>query len=81
MRGVLHRPVDQLAHPRHAHGKPAGVRCIQLGADHRCQIFGDPDRPKVCAGLQPEGAMCGPHREHAMAWLADLESATAAETP
>ncbi|QDE41444.1 YkgJ family cysteine cluster protein [Luteibacter pinisoli] len=64
--------------PGMPHGKPAGVRCIQLGADHRCQIFGHPDRPKVCAGLQPEAAMCGPHREHAMAWLADLERATSA---
>ena len=34
-------------------GKPAGVRCIQLGDDARCLIFGHPARPAVCSGLQP----------------------------
>jgi uncharacterized protein len=57
-------------------GKPAGVRCIQLTADNRCAIFGDPRRPAVCASLQPEPSMCGPDREHAMRWLTQLEAAT-----
>ncbi|MFC0402948.1 YkgJ family cysteine cluster protein [Paraburkholderia rhizosphaerae] len=26
-------------------GKPAGVRCVQLGDDLRCAIFGKPERP------------------------------------
>jgi uncharacterized protein len=64
--------------PGMPHGKPAGVRCIQLGDDHRCMIFGDPRRPAVCASLQPEPAMCGRDREHAMHWLAQLETATRA---
>jgi uncharacterized protein len=59
-------------------GKPAGVRCIQLGDDNRCKIFGRPERPKVCGGLQPEAVMCGPDRAHALAWLSALERATAA---
>ncbi|MGN6481241.1 YkgJ family cysteine cluster protein [Luteibacter sp.] len=64
--------------PGMPNGKPAGIRCIQLSDDNRCKIFGHPDRPKVCGGLQPEVVMCGPNREHAMAWLAALEHATAA---
>jgi len=55
------------------HGKPAGVRCVQLGADERCMIFGHPDRPVVCASLQPHPEMCGASRAEAMRTLAELE--------
>lgn len=58
-------------------GKPAGVRCIQLDADHGCMIFGRPERPAVCAQLMPSHEMCGPGREHAMLFLAQLEVLTA----
>ncbi|MFJ1301538.1 zinc/iron-chelating domain-containing protein [Bordetella genomosp. 5] len=58
-------------------GKPAGVRCVQLDADERCRIFGDPARPAVCGGLKPSAAMCGESRAHALHWLGDLERATA----
>jgi hypothetical protein len=58
-------------------GKPAGVRCIQLGDDQRCLIFGQPGRPAFCAGLQPSQEMCGSDRAQAMVWLAALEAATA----
>jgi Fe-S-cluster containining protein len=57
-------------------GKPAGVPCVQLDADHRCRLFGHPDRPAFCSGLQPAIDMCGDTRAHALRWLADLESAT-----
>ena len=63
--------------PGMPNGKPAGVRCIQLSDDNRCKIFGQPERPKVCGGLQPEAAMCGPDQAHALAWLSTLERATA----
>ncbi len=59
-------------------GKPAGVRCVQLTDDHRCAIFGRPERPAVCHRLGAEPAMCGADRAHALAWLAQLEAATAA---
>lgn len=62
--------------PGMPHGKPPGMRCVQLTADHRCAIFGDPRRPAVCAGLRPEPAMCGGDRAHALAYLAALEKAT-----
>ena len=57
-------------------GKPAGVRCIQLGPDLRCLIFGQPERPAVCGGLQPSMEMCGADRESAMHWLTQLEIMT-----
>lgn len=58
-------------------GKPAGVRCIQLDEEDRCRIFGKPERPAFCGGLQASADMCGADREHAIRWLADLEQATA----
>jgi hypothetical protein len=57
-------------------GKPAGVRCVQLDAMNRCRIFGRPERPRVCGGLQPSVEMCGASNEHAMRWLGELEMAT-----
>ena len=62
--------------PGMPHGKPAGVRCIQLTTDNRCAIFGHPERPKVCASLRAEPAMCGADSAHAMAYLGRLEAAT-----
>jgi len=62
--------------PGMPHGKPAGVRCVQLTDDNRCAIFGRPERPAVCSGLRPDAAMCGDSREQAMAYLAALEAAT-----
>ncbi len=57
-------------------GKPAGVRCVQLGDDLRCRIFGRPERPACCAGLQLSAEMCGASRADALAWLTRLETAT-----
>lgn len=62
--------------PGMPHGKPAGVRCVQLDAGDRCRLFGSPQRPPVCGSLQPSAAMCGPGRTHALRWLARLESLT-----
>ena len=62
--------------PGMPHGKPAGVPCIQLTADQRCALFGDPRRPAVCSSLRPEPSMCGATRGEAMATLAALEAAT-----
>jgi uncharacterized protein len=56
--------------------KPAGVRCLHLMADERCAIFGHPERPAVCASLQPSPEMCGDSREQAMRWLGGLEHST-----
>ena len=58
-------------------GKPAGIPCIQLLPDMRCALFGRPERPAVCESLRPMPAMCGRHREEALAYLTMLEQATA----
>ncbi|WP_091905999.1 YkgJ family cysteine cluster protein [Chitinasiproducens palmae] len=58
-------------------GKPAGVRCVQLDDTMGCLIFGRPERPAFCAGLQPSAEMCGTQREHAIRWLDTLERLTA----
>ncbi|MDH5286320.1 MAG: YkgJ family cysteine cluster protein [Betaproteobacteria bacterium] len=62
--------------PGMPHGKPAGVRCVQLTDDDACALFGDPRRPAFCAGLKPSSEMCGDSRGHALAFLARLEAAT-----
>ena len=58
-------------------GKPAGVPCAQLDDELRCRVFGRPERPAFCGGLQPSVEMCGADREHALRWLARLEAHTA----
>ncbi len=58
-------------------GKPPGVRCIQLDDSNRCVIFGKPERPAFCIGLQPSMEMCGNTQEQAIAWLTRLERLTA----
>ena len=60
-------------------GKPAGVRCVQLSADNLCLLFGRPERPAVCSGLQPSAEMCGESNRPALAWLTLLEEKTAPE--
>lgn len=62
--------------PGMPNGKPAGVRCVQLDAANRCQLFGRPERPAVCGSLAPSPAMCGANAEQAMAFLQQLEQAT-----
>jgi hypothetical protein len=62
--------------PGMPNGKPAGVRCVQLGDDLRCAIFGQPERPACCSGLQASAEMCGSDRTHALQWIAHLDAAT-----
>jgi hypothetical protein len=69
-------PSISSAIPGMPHGKPAGVRCIQLDSAERCLLFGKPERPAICVRLRPEPAMCGANRAEAMRLLAALEIAT-----
>jgi hypothetical protein len=64
--------------PGMAHGKPAGVRCVQLDDEDRCRLFGRLERPAVCSSLTPAAEMCGQSRSQAMAWLSALEGLTQA---
>jgi hypothetical protein len=52
------------------------VPCRHLDAEWRCRIFGQPERPACCSGLQPAVDMCGESREQALRWLSTLEAAT-----
>jgi uncharacterized protein len=61
------------------HGKPAGVRCVQLTDDNRCRLFGQPERPAVCVRLRPNPEMCGSTAAEALAHLIGLELATRPE--
>ncbi|MCG8352751.1 MAG: YkgJ family cysteine cluster protein [Chloroflexales bacterium] len=65
--------------PGMPHGKPAGVRCVQLTDDNRCALYGKPERPAVCSNLQPSPEMCRKTAEEALDWLTWLEQATASE--
>ncbi|HOU41691.1 MAG TPA: YkgJ family cysteine cluster protein [Promineifilum sp.] len=62
--------------PGMPHGKPAGVRCVQLTDDNLCRLFGLPDRPAVCVNLRPSAEMCGETREEALLYLERLELLT-----
>jgi hypothetical protein len=59
--------------PKMPKGKPAGVACLHLDEDYKCELFGKPERPAVCGGFQAEALFCGNSREEAMAILSDLE--------
>lgn len=53
-------------------GKPAGVRCIHLLDDYRCDIYFSPDKPKVCTGFNAEPDFCGSDKDDAMRILFSL---------
>jgi len=62
-------------------GKPAGTPCIQLTEDLRCGIFGQPERPACCSGLQASEEMCGNSRDQALIWLTRMEDMTKPDAP
>lgn len=57
-------------------GKPAGIPCIQLTPDLKCELFGDNKRPDVCFSLKPSQDMCGTTTQEAMNYLKELEELT-----
>ena len=69
-------PSISSAIPGMPHGKPAGVRCVQLTEDNRCRLFGKPERPTVCSLLRPTEEMCGHTTREALLYLIALERAT-----
>ena len=62
--------------PKMPQGKPAGIVCLHLDAQLRCELFGKAERPAVCGRLQPQPEMCQSSREQALAYLSDLEQRT-----
>jgi len=69
-------PSISSAIPGMPHGKPAGVRCVQLNAANQCMIFGKSSRPAVCGGLAASAEMCGTSQTQALAFLTRLEQLT-----
>lgn len=57
-------------------GKPAGVRCVNLNSGNRCNLFGKPERPAVCAQFQPDVEVCGHTAQEAFTLITILERAT-----
>ncbi len=66
--------------PGMPHGKPAGVRCVQLTDDNLCKLFGKPERPAICRLYRASVEMCGQSRQEAFIYLTFLEQATRPET-
>ena len=62
--------------PGMPNGKPAGIACVQLDGQFRCKIFGQPNRPACCSGLQASIEMCGNNQDEALAMLQQLEVLT-----
>jgi len=62
-------------------GKAAGQRCVHLDENLRCQLFGDPRRPKFCSTFAAEPEVCGESREQALVILAELEIFTLPPAP
>jgi uncharacterized protein len=58
-------------------GKPAGVRCVNLGDDNLCRIHGTELYPDVCREFTPAKEMCGESAKHAFEYLKKLEQETA----
>lgn len=57
-------------------GKPAELPCVQLDENGLCKLFGKPERPTFCIGLQPSSDMCGESREDALQLITVMEKAT-----
>lgn len=69
-------PSISSALPGHPAGKPAGSACVQLDADYRCRLWGDPSRPAVCADFRADAEHCGADRDAALAILTRWERLT-----
>lgn len=63
--------------PGMPHGKPAGVRCVQLDDQNRCQLFGLIERPAVCEQFSATLEVCGEDSGTALVNLHELEKLTA----
>lgn len=66
-------PSISSAIPGMPHGKPAGIRCVQLSDDNRCKIFGLASRPAVCLGFKAEVLFCGSNYDDAIKIISSLE--------
>ncbi len=57
-------------------GKPAGARCVHLNVEYLCDIYEDPERPKVCESFHATEEFCGNSRDEALERLGLFELKT-----
>ena len=57
-------------------GKAAGAPCAHLTDTFACALWGNPERPNVCAEFRPEVEICGHSRDEALQILTLLEQAS-----
>ena len=57
-------------------GKPAGVRCIHLNKNNLCDLFGKPERPKVCSDFKASRDFCGKSYQEALNLISEIERNT-----
>lgn len=69
-------PSISSAIPNMPNGKPAGIPCCHLDSQNRCKLFGQSNRPLVCANLKANPEMCGKNRQEALDYLSYLEQIT-----
>jgi hypothetical protein len=69
-------PSISSALPGMPHGKPAGVRCVNLDESGLCRLWGTELYPAVCRGFRPMRDVCGENSEQALALIAALEKST-----
>jgi len=62
--------------PGMPHGKPAGIRCINLDCDNWCTMYATEQYPPVCRNFKSSYEMCGETKEHAETYLKRLEELT-----
>ena len=58
--------------PGMPNGKPAGIKCIHLTEERKCDLFGKLERPKVCIDFLAEPLFCGESPEEAKKILSSL---------
>jgi len=64
--------------PGMPNGKPAGVRCIHLNDQNRCELYNDKRRPRVCESFKANYDVCGDTYHQAIENLNWLEKQTGA---
>jgi hypothetical protein len=69
-------PSITTAIPNMPHGKPAGVRCVNLTVDNRCALFGRPERPTFCVAWPPAPELCRDSFQEAIRTISSLEEQT-----
>lgn len=70
-------PSISSALPGMPHGKPAGMRCVNLNAENRCLLWGTETFPAVCRGFPAVVDVCGYSNEEAIRLITALEAMTA----